>query len=67
LVKIAPTITASTIACSTSAFASSLRPAPVARATAEATPLPSPPFDIIVISMNTGNTSATPASASVPR
>src|SRR5581483_9008585 len=54
-------------AWNTSASASSLRPAPTARATDEATPLPRPPFDIMVIIMKTGNTSATPASASVPR
>ena len=40
---------------------------PIARAMAEATPLPSPPFDMVVISMKIGKTSATPASASVPR
>jgi hypothetical protein len=45
----------------------SRRPAPMARATEEATPEPSPPFDIMVISMKIGNTSAAPASASVPR
>jgi hypothetical protein len=58
---------ASTIAWNSAASASSRRPAPTARATDEATPEPNPPFDIIVISMKIGNTSAAPASASVPR
>ena len=50
-----------------SACASRTRPAPIARATADDTPPPMPPFDIIVINMNTGKTSDTPASAAVPR
>ena len=48
------------------ASASSRRPAPSARAIAEDTPPPIAPADIICISMTPGNTSATPASASVP-
>ena len=39
----------------------------MARATAEATPPPIPPFDIMVISIERGNTSVTPASAAFPR
>lgn len=54
-------------ACSTNASASSLRLATMARAMAEETPPPMPPFDIIVISISKGNTKATPASAVVPR
>ena len=55
------------IACSTSASASSRRPAPSARATAEEMPPPIAPADSIGIIMKPGNTSAMPASASVPR
>ena len=63
----APATIASTTEWKTSASASCWRPAPMARAMAEATPLPSPPFDMVAISMKIGKTSATPASASVPR
>ena len=55
------------IACSTSASASSRRPPPNARAMAEEMPPPIAPADSICIIMNPGNTSAMPASASVPR
>ena len=65
--KITPQATAMIIAWKSSASASARRPAPIARAIAEATPPPTPPFDIICISMRTGKTNATPASASVPR
>src|SRR6185295_1277292 len=40
--------------------------APTARATAAATPPPMPPADMVCISMISGNTRATPASASAP-
>ena len=66
-VNSAPETMASTTEWNTSESASFWRPAPIARAIEEATPLPSPPFDMVVISMKIGNTSATPASASVPR
>ena len=56
-----------TTACMTSPFASARRPPPSARATAEATPPPIPPADIVCMSMMIGNTSETPASASGPR
>ena len=49
-----------------SASASSRRPPPSARAIAEEMPPPIAPADIICISITTGNTSATPASAAVP-
>ena len=70
MLKHAPKTTAMTTACITSAWASFMRSAPIARAMAEDTPPPIPPFDIfdiIVISMNTGKTRATPAIALVPR
>ena len=54
-------------ACSTSASASSCRRAPRARAIAEEMPPPIAPADSICIIMKPGNTSAMPASASVPR
>ena len=53
-------------ACSTSASASSRRPAPSARAIAEEMPPPMAPAENICISITPGNTSAMPASASVP-
>src|SRR5262245_25081783 len=56
-----------TMEWATSALASARRPAPRARAIAEDTPPPMPPADIICMSIATGKTSATPASASVPR
>ena len=56
-----------TTACSTSASASLRRPAPNARATAEEMPPPMAPAETICINMTTGNTSAMPANASVPR
>ena len=48
------------------ASASSRRPAPSARATADEMPPPIAPPDIICISIRPGNTSDTPATASVP-
>ncbi len=56
-----------TTACSTSASASSRWPRPSARAIAAEMPPPIAPAEIVCISMTTGNTSAMPASASVPR
>ena len=56
-----------TSACSTSARASSVRPAPSARAIAEATPPPMPPLATFSIRAMKGKTSARPASASRPR
>src|SRR5579872_4101261 len=56
-----------TMACNTSASASSRRPPPRARATADEMPPPIAPPDSICIIMQPGNTSAMPASASVPR
>src|SRR5262245_11480820 len=53
-------------AWATSASASFRRPAPRARATAEATPPPIPPADMVIISITRGKTSETPASASPP-
>mgnify|MGYP000483429928 CR=1 FL=1 len=41
--------------------------APNARATADATPAPNPPFEIICMSISIGKTMETPASASVSR
>ena len=55
-----------TTACITNAFASACRLAPIARATADEMPPPIAPADIICINISAGNTSATPASASVP-
>ena len=55
------------IACQTRAFASSFRPEPSARAMAEEMPPPMAPPESICIIMKPGNTSAMPASASVPR
>jgi len=63
----APKTTARTNAFSASASASATLPAPIARAIDDATPPPMPPFDIICISMNIGNTKLIPARASVPR
>jgi hypothetical protein len=54
-------------ACSTSAFASSRLPPPMARAIAEEIPPPMAPADSICIIMKPGNTRAMPANASVPR
>src|SRR5215468_6818664 len=51
------------IAWVTSRLASARRPAPRARAMADATPPPMPPADIVCISMTSGNTRDTPASA----
>src|ERR1051326_1189668 len=50
----------------TRASASARRPPPSARAIADEIPPPIAPADIICISISTGNTSVTPASASVP-
>ena len=61
-----PRTTAMMSAWGTSASASSRRPAPSARAIADEIPPPIAPADIICMSMSTGNTSATPARASVP-
>ena len=55
-----------TSAWSASASASARRPPPSARAIADEMPPPMAPADIICISMSSGNTSATPASGSVP-
>ena len=55
-----------TRACGTSARASSSRPAPNARASAEATLPPMPPLAMLNISAVKGTTSTKPASASVP-
>jgi hypothetical protein len=54
------------IACTASRSASSRRPPPSARATAEEMPPPTAPADIICISITAGNTSAMPARAEVP-
>ncbi len=51
---------------SPSASDSSRRPAPRARAIADEMPPPMAPAEIICISITAGNTSAMPASASVP-
>src|SRR5438445_2565036 len=64
--KRSPKPTAMASAWTTSASASARRPAPSARAIADEIPPPMAPADIICISMSTGKTSATPASASVP-
>src|SRR2546422_4710843 len=61
-----PKPTAMASAWAASALASRRRPAPSARAIADEIPPPMAPADIICISMSTGKTSATPASASVP-
>ncbi|MDT4846956.1 hypothetical protein FQZ97_810010 [compost metagenome] len=53
-------------ACCARRLASSLRPAPSARATAAVVAPPMPPADICSISIDSGNTSAMPASASAP-
>src|SRR5207248_5906687 len=62
-----PRPSAITIAWATSASAWARRPAPSARATAEATPPPIPPADIVCISMTSGNVTEIPARASGPR
>ncbi len=54
------------IAWVTRRLASARRPAPIARATAEATPPPMPPADIVCMSMTSGKVTETPASASAP-
>jgi hypothetical protein len=54
------------IACCARRLASSPRPAPSARATAAVVAPPMPPADICSISIESGNTSAMPASASAP-
>ena len=56
-----------TTACSASALARAWSPPPSARLTADETPPPIAPADIICTSMTTGNTSAMPASDAVPR
>jgi len=65
-VKRSPKITAIASACSDNALASARRPAPRARAIADEMPPPIAPADIICISIITGKTRATPASAAVP-
>src|SRR5262245_65240477 len=59
-------VRAMTIAWPTSRLASAARPAPSARATAEATPPPMPPADIVCMSMTSGKVTETPAKASAP-
>ena len=63
---VTPSATLMISACMTSASAWSRRPAPSARAMADEMPPPMAPAEIICISMTPGNTSAMPASASVP-
>ena len=53
-------------ACSASVAARSRLPAPSARLMADDTPPPIAPADIICVSITNGNTSAIPASGSVP-
>ena len=53
-------------ACSASVAARSRLPAPSARLIADETPPPIAPADIICVSITKGNTSAMPASGSVP-
>ena len=53
-------------ACAASREARSTSPAPSARATAEATPPPIAPPDIVMVRITNGNTSAIAASDSVP-
>ena len=64
--KAMPKPSAITSACSARASASARRPPPSARAMEEAMPPPMAPADIICMSITSGKTSATPASASVP-
>jgi hypothetical protein len=64
--KKSPSAPLITTACSTRLSAVSRLPAPSARAIADEMPPPMAPAEIIVISMKGGNTSAMPASASVP-
>ena len=64
--KVMPSAAAMISACMTRALASAARCAPMARAMAEEIPPPIAPADIICISINAGNTRATPACASVP-
>ena len=66
-VKLAPRPSAISTACQASASASAWRWPPSALAIAEEMPPPMAPADIICISITIGNTSVTPASASVPR
>jgi hypothetical protein len=53
-----PMPSAISTACFTRPAASSIRPAPMARATAEVTPPPIAPPEVICISMMSGSTSA---------
>src|SRR5438552_11727170 len=64
--KRSPKPMATASAWRTSASASARRPPPSARAIADEIPPPIAPADIICISISTGNTRVTPASASVP-
>jgi hypothetical protein len=64
--KTPPKATEMAKAWSTNASAAARRPAPRARAIADEMPPPMAPADIICISISTGKTTATPASASVP-
>jgi hypothetical protein len=66
MLNVRPSAAAMIRACTTSALASALRLAPTARAIADEMPPPIAPADIICMSISAGNTSATPASASVP-
>ena len=52
--KMTPIAIAITSECTTSRRASPVRPAPNARATAEAIPPPIPPADIVVINITSG-------------
>jgi hypothetical protein len=65
-VKPSAMATPSSSACGTSARASSMRPAPSARAIAEATPPPMPPAAMLCIRVMKGTTRAAPASEAVP-
>jgi hypothetical protein len=65
-VNAAPIAIAMTSACQTRASAAAGRRAPSARATAAATPPPIPPADMVCMSITSGKTSETPASASAP-
>ena len=66
MVKATPKQAAITRETRTSALASSRRPPPSAREIADAMPLPIPPPDMVCITISTGNTRLTAASASTP-
>ena len=63
----APMATPIHSACTASALARAGSPAPSARLTADETPPPMAPADIIICSMTSGNTSAMPASEATPK